>query len=499
MKRNAFKSIILLGFWNLFILNPLIAQIAKWPQYRGPNCSGIAAADQTPPVKIDTATNLLWKIAVAEGHSSPCIWDNRIFLTGIDRDKSELFIFCIDRNTGDEIWRKTITAEQIESVHAISCPANATAATDGESVYVYFGSYGLICYSMDGMEQWELPMPIPKSTHGMGTSPIVSGNLVVLNCCNDQNDPRLIAVNRNTGKLAWKATIPPTDSYFGNEGYSTPVVWNDQIIIYRLGMIEAYNSEDGSLKWWFVTNTDGVSTPIIGENILYVGTFTAAGDPSWQNEIPDFKTLIDENDRDSDSFISEEEFPHDIVFLNRPEIGDEFGGEMNLLNFFGWMDTTNNGVIDSLEWDNTLDIFRWIYAEHGLVAIKPKGKGDITMNSLLWKEVKGVPEIPSPLYHKGRIYMIKNGGLVSCLDATTGSLIYREKLGSSGPYISSPIIADDKLYIASQRGILTVFEIGDSLKILAKSDLNEQIMTTPAIVDNKLYIRTSDSLFAFGD
>ena len=95
--------------------------------------------------------------------------------------------------------------------------------------------------------------------------------------------------------------------------------------------------------------------------------------------------------------------------------------------------------------------------------------------------------------------MIKNGGLVSCLDATTGSLIYREKLGSSGPYISSPIVAGDKLYIASRGGILTVFEIGDSLKILAKSDLNEQIMATPAIVDNKLYIRTSDSLFAFGD
>ena len=95
--------------------------------------------------------------------------------------------------------------------------------------------------------------------------------------------------------------------------------------------------------------------------------------------------------------------------------------------------------------------------------------------------------------------MIKNGGLVSCLDATTGSLIYREKLGSAGPYISSPVLAGNRIYIASHRGILTVFETGDNLNILAQSDLNEKIMATPAIVDNKLYIRTADSLFAFGE
>ena len=91
-------------------------------------------------------------------------------------------------------------------------------------------------------------------------------------------------------------------------------------------MIEAYNIKDGSLKWWFVTKTDGVSTPVIGEDILYVGTFTASGDPDWQTDIPDFKTFIHEYDINKDSLISEEEFPQDMVILHRPEMGDEFGG-----------------------------------------------------------------------------------------------------------------------------------------------------------------------------
>ena len=173
MTRNKFTRTTFIIALNLCFIIPAKSQVTTWSQFRGPNCSGIAATDQNPPVKIDTETNLLWKIAVPEGYSSPCIWDNQIFLTGIDRENNELLTICFDRTTGDEIWRQTKTAEQIENVHALSCPANATVATDGEGVYAYFGSCGLICYDLSGREKWDLPMPVPTSTHGMGTSPIV--------------------------------------------------------------------------------------------------------------------------------------------------------------------------------------------------------------------------------------------------------------------------------------------------------------------------------------
>jgi hypothetical protein len=271
-------------------------------------------------------------------------------------------------------------------------------ATDGERVYVYFGSYGLICYDLNGVEKWKISLPVPASKHGMGTSPIVCGDLVILNCCHDQNDPRILAIHRLNGTITWQVDLPPSDSPFGHESYSTPVIRNNELIFYRRGSIEAYNIEDGSLRWWFINTTDGISTPVIGNGIVYVGTFTAAGDPEWQTEVPDFKTLITENDINRDSLISKEEFPQDLYFLNRPDAGEGFGGKAYLSNFFGRLDSDRNGTIDSTEWNLTLSLLKEVFTEHGLVAINPERIGNITFTGSQWKHVKDVPEAPCPLY-----------------------------------------------------------------------------------------------------
>jgi len=498
MKKNSF-ILISFGVFYLFLFPLIKAQEVVWPQFRGVNSSGIAKEGQSPPEKLDTATNLLWKTAVPEGHSSPCIWDNQIFLTGVDKDSEAFFTFCIDRKTGEQIWLQTIKTDTVETVHAISSPANATVATDGERVYAYFGSYGLICYDLNGTEQWKIPLPVPASRHGMGSSPIVCGDFVILNCCHDQNDPRIMAVHRENGSIVWQVDLSPRDSRLGHESYSTPVIRNKEFIIYRRGSIEAYNIEDGSLKWWFINTTDGVSTPVIGNGVVYVATFTAAGDPEWQTEISDFRTLITENDINKDSLISEEEFPKDLYFWNRPDAGEEFGSKAYLSNFFGYLDYDQNGTIDQNEWNLTLSMFKELFSEHGLLAIDPEGKGNITFTGMQWKHVKDVPEAPCPLYFNNRIYMIKNGGIVTCLNAETGSLIFREKLGSAGAYISSPVIAGEKIYIGSRNGIISILEVSDTFNVLSQYDLNEYIMATPAIVDNKLYIRGSDFLYAFGN
>ena len=86
------------------------------------------------------------------------------------------------------------------AIHAVSSPANATPATDGERVVFYFSSYGLICYDPEGEMLWEFTMPIPKSIHGMGTSPIITGDLVILNCFGYQNHPCLLAINKYNGE-----------------------------------------------------------------------------------------------------------------------------------------------------------------------------------------------------------------------------------------------------------------------------------------------------------
>src|SRR6516164_5067037 len=141
-----------------------------WPQFRGPNSSRLG--EGRPPVHFGLDHNVLWKTAVGAGLSSPIIWEGRIFLTEFDRANKQLATLCIDRSTGKILWRRSVTPEKIEKVHKIGSPAAATPATDGERVYVYFGSYGLICYDLDGKEQWERPLPVPENPYGASASPI---------------------------------------------------------------------------------------------------------------------------------------------------------------------------------------------------------------------------------------------------------------------------------------------------------------------------------------
>ncbi len=162
-------------------------------------------------------------------------------------------------------------------------------------------------------------------------------------------------------------------------------------------------------------------------------------------------------------------------------------------------DVNKNGSIDETEWKGIFALFSALSQEHGLVAIKPDGKDNITSTHILWQEKRNVPEVPAPLYYNGRVYMIKNGGIVSCMNAISGKLLYCERLGASGPYYSSPICANGRIYIASAKGVITVFAAGDHLQVLAMNNLEERVMATPAIVENKLYIRTAKHLYAFGE
>jgi outer membrane protein assembly factor BamB len=137
--------------------------------------------------------------------------------------------------------------------------------------------------------------------------------------------------------------------------------------------------------------------------------------------------------------------------------------------------------------------------DHGILAINPGGEGDISSSHLLWRETENVAEVPSPLYYKDRIYIIKNGGSISCVDAQTGALVYKERIKGTGPYFASMVAANDQIYTAAHNGKVVILQAGDKFKIKSEVSFNEKILATPAIVDNKLYLRTEKYLFAFGD
>ncbi len=110
-----------------------------------------------------------------------------------------------------------------------------------------------------------------------------------------------------------------------------------------------------------------------------------------------------------------------------------------------------------------------------------------------------MPGVPSPLYYNGRLYTFQNGGIVFCRVAKTGKLVYSGRLGALGYYYSSPVAADNKVYIASADGVVVVLDGGEELKILATNQLDGAILATPAIVEGNIYVRTESHLYAFGN
>ena len=109
-----------------------------------------------------------------------------------------------------------------------------------------------------------------------------------------------------------------------------------------------------------------------------------------------------------------------------------------------------------------------------------------------------MPYVPSPLHYRDRVYLVKDGGIVSCFEAERGTLVFQGRLGPRGKYHASPVAGDGKVYAASRDGVVTVFEAGNQLHVLARNDFGESISATPALVDSRLYIRTDRALYAFG-
>jgi outer membrane protein assembly factor BamB len=138
--------------------------------------------------------------------------------------------------------------------------------------------------------------------------------------------------------------------------------------------------------------------------------------------------------------------------------------------------------------------------ENVLVAVKPGGRGEIAESHVVWKANRGLPYVPSPVFYQGRVYLLKDGGMVSCFDAKNGTPFYtQERLGANGNYYASPVAADGRIYAISLEGRVTVFKAGgEKPEVLQLTEFHERIAATPALVGQRLYLRTQTKLYAFG-
>ena len=469
---------------------------AQWPQFRGPNSSGIAEGP-APPIEFGPGKNELWKIPFPPGHSSPCVSRDAIFLTAFKKDASQLEVVSVARNDGSIRWRRRIPIEKVEKGHPSFSPASSTVATDGERVVAYFGSFGLICYDVKGAKLWEFQLPMTKSYGGNATSPaIIEDRVILYRGCYD--DHFLLAVDKQTGKEIWRSALSERFSP-DMACTSTPILVDDKLILHSARAIQAYRVSNGELVWHAHCSTTATSTPVLAGQQVVVATWNQTGEPALTPTFPSFDDLLAENDKNQDGLIAKKEFPRLMIF-HRSE-GTEAPQNGAPLSF-RHVDKNRNETIEEEEWATAvqhLDERRKSYVPHGILAIDVQNDGTLEPEQIRRLESKGIPEVPSPLYYDGRIYFVKNGGILTCLDIETGKRVHRLRTRGTGTHYASPIIAGSKLYSTSGDGTVSVLSLKGKPKVIATNELGDDIYATPAAVGGVLYFRTHTSLRAYGN
>lgn len=474
----------------------------NWNQFRGPNGQGVVETDNIP-VHFGPEMNILWKIPIPAGHSSPVIWKNRIFLSAYEpADKKELMTLAIGRKDGKILWRQVLQTETTVRFHQFNNPASSTPVADEKHVYVYFGTYGLLCYDHTGNELWQRKIVTPKSKYGMATSPIIFKDKVIMILDDDGDSSCLLAVHRDTGHTIWEQ---PRSLF--KAGWSTPIIWRhdqeEELIVLGSKRLTSYNPSTGEEIWWtggFPQET--VSVPVIGEGLLFASGAALGGRGDYELDAAgSWKMTVDEFDRNNDNQIQRDEMTEGFAFIQRPELPKNNPGyglpvrSMDaLMRIF---DHDKNQIISETEWMQTMSGFADI-SHPNLMAIRPGAKKDARKSHVVWESQRGIPETPSLLYYRGKLYLLRDGGLLTCLEASTGKELFRERIGASGQYTASPIAAGDKIIAASVKGIVSVIQVDDKLQVLARNNFEEKIFATPAIADDKIYLRSVYHLYALG-
>ena len=242
---------------SLFLLLPQL-QAENWPQFRGHNANGISG-EKDIPVKWSRTENVRWRTQLpGPGHSSPAVWGDKIFLAAFEEDDSfslrrlfggttgKLWALALSTTDGSILWKKEVPIDDIEGTHDTNSPASPTPITDGERVYFYFGSYGLLCYDLEGNKQWELPLGPYDNNWGSASSPILYGDTLIQNLDNDE-DSYLLALDKKTGKRKWR-----TSRSGFLRGFTTPMLWKangrTELVVSGSYKVTSYDPETGHLS-----------------------------------------------------------------------------------------------------------------------------------------------------------------------------------------------------------------------------------------------------------
>ncbi len=460
----------------LFIALALIAQ-SEWPQFRGPNASGISE-ERDLPVSFGPGENVFWKTTVPMGNSSPILAGNKVYLTGFEKER--LLTIAVDRQTGRVLWQQEAPRPRRQVIERPSNgPASASPVSDGQNVYVFFQDFGLLAYGPTGGELWRMPLGPFNNPFGHGASPILAGNTLLMNIDQDTGS-YLLALDKNSGRVLWRTERP-----LAQRGYATPVLYREpggtpQVLVAGSYRLSGYDLQSGKEIWWIRRLPWQIKpTPVVSGNEIFLVTYSGESDPGAQEIVPSFQEALAKLDLNKDGKLSKEE-------ITDPSAESRFDE---------YLDLDNTGFLEERDWKQYQE--RRL-GENGLRAYRLGGKGDLTETNLLWKNARSLPNVPSPLVYRDVLYTLKEGGILTSYNRRTGEIFKQARLeGALGDYYASPVAADGRLYVVSEEGKATVIQAGAQWQVLKVNDLRDGCKGTPAIADGKLYIRTYETLYCF--
>ncbi len=496
---NIGRGVISAGILLTLVACPVLIQADDWPQFRGPNCTGISAGTKPLPVKFSATENVRWSAKVGDGVGGSVIAAGRVFVSGMTADET-VSLFAFDAATGKTLWQRDWPTGPLAEVHATNSQASATPAADAERVYFYFSTLGLLTVdARTGKDVWEQKLPTPFFVFkwGPGMSPVLYRDLVLF-CQDDDLNPAFYAFDKATGKLRWK-----DERLDMAVNYSHPVIntvnGRDEIVVAGTGRLIGYDPESGQRRWFAKVMLRNIkTTPVCLDGVIYISVQSGAIANQWLASVD-----RDEKAGNNDNKLDKAEIQR---FVGKQPIPEAF-----FKKTFDRGDLNKDGFLEGRELDIAFlhpDNFAGAdfkvtgdaAAEQFILAVRGGGQGDVTQTHLLWKhKTKNTDHIVSPFVSDGRMFLVKEGGISTVFDTKQGESVRGPKrIGIGGGYFASPVFGDGKIYLASENGNVAVLKNGADYEELALNDVGESIIATPAIAGGGLFIRTRKQLMCFG-
>ncbi len=412
----------------------------NWPQWRGPDGSGISTEVNLPEEWSGT-TNIKWKTPISgKSHSSPIVWGKKIFLTtaiegavvpgaqaakhmiegkeflhpdSVGADRKHTFkVICLDRDTGKILWEQTaFEGTPYDNRHRKSSYAASTPATDGKLIYAFFGSEGLYAYDFNGKQAWKADLgKLGTVGMGTGTSPIVYENLVIVQCDHESGEESfIVALDKKTGKQIWRTPRKVQVSW------ATPIL---------------------------------VRTPKRAELITSGNEAVVAYDPATGRELWRSKGV-------------------------------------------------NSNAIPSPVATRDMVVISAGFPAKTAYALRLGGNGDLSSPAnIVWSYAKGTAYVPSPILYGDYLYLMTDRGILTCLDARTGEVKYEGgRIPVPATFTASPVAFDGKLLLTSEDGDTFVLRAGPKHEVIRTNSVGEPVYASPAISDGQIFIRGEKNLY----